>query len=186
MTDERIIDLFLSRDEDAIRQINAKYGRYCRSLMGRILPDGEDVSECINDLWLRVWESIPPRKPAYLNLYLAKIARNLAYNRLRDQRTEKRGAGEIPAILDELAECIPGGISPEEAYQTKELTASINAFVRSLPRWEGDVFLRRYFFAESPAEIANRYGMRENTVSVMLYRTRGKLRDHLEQEIYES
>ena len=183
MTDEEIIGLFWRRDESGIRQAERKYGSYCSSLVRRILPE-EDAEECMNDLWLRVWDSIPPQRPRELKLYLARIARNLAVNVLRDRRAEKRGSGETEALLNELAECLPGGDTPEESYQAKELEAAVNRFLRRLPRREGDAFIRRYFFAETPQEIGERYGMRENTVNVMLCRTRKKLRAYLKQEGY--
>ena len=100
------------------------------------------------------------------------------------QADGKAGLRETEALLDELAECLPGGDTPEEAYQAKELSAAVNRFLRRLPRREGDAFIRRYFFAETPREIGERYGMRENTVTVMLFRTRKKLRAYLKQEGY--
>lgn len=184
MTDKEIIALFEQRNEDGIHQAKFKYGPYCRTLIARILPDREDQEEVLNDLWLRAWESIPPQKPTHLKLYLAKIARNLACSILRNQTAEKRGSGEHTVILDELAECIPGGQTPEEQCQLKELKAEINHFLRTLPRRECDVFLRRYFFSEDLSAIAKRYGIRQNTVSVILHRTRKKLREYLEQEDY--
>lgn len=184
MTDEEIIGLFWRRDENGIRQAEKTYGRLCQTLMGRILANDCDVQECMNDLWLQVWTSIPPQRPVYFKMYLATISRNLACTRLRDSRTEKRGEGRLPAILDELAECIPGGDTPEDTYAAKELGAAINAFVRALPRKECDIFIRRYFFAETTEEIASRYAMRKNTVSVSLNRTRNKLREYLKREGY--
>lgn len=183
MTDEEIIDRYFDRNESAIRLSQGRYGAYCRSLIGRILGSPEDVEECLSDLWLRAWESIPPNRPGNLKLYLAKIGRNLACNRLRKQRAVKRGDG-MDAVLEELSECIPGGVSAEDSVRAKELTSAVNRFLRTLPERECNVFVRRCFWAESLDEIAKRYGMRKNTVSVTLHRTRAKLRDYLIKEGY--
>lgn len=183
MTDEELIALFYQRSEGAIAQTQRLYGGYCRSLISRILSSPEDVDECMNDLWLRAWESIPPNHPRNLKLYLAKIGRNLACNHLRRQNAVKRGDG-MDAVLEELGECISGGHSAEEECTAKELQEAINRFLRTLPQRECDLFLQRYFHAASLDSIAEQYGLRKNCVSVSLHRTRIKLREYLKKEGY--
>lgn len=185
MTDAEIVALYHSRSEQAIAHSKTQYGAYCRSLILRILGNLEDTDECMNDLWLRAWESIPPNRPRNLKLYFAKIGRNLACNRLRDRSAQKRGGECTDAVLEELAQCLPPGPSAEEQVAARELGDAISRFLRGLPRREGDVFIRRYFHAEPLEDIARRYGMRVNTLSVMLHRTRSKLRRFLEQEGYQ-
>lgn len=182
MTEEEIIGLYFARDERAITQSQRSFGAYCRSLIARLLGSREDVEEVLSDLWLRAWESIPPNRPRDLRLYLARIGRNLACNRIREGRAAKRGDG-MDAVLDELGECI-GGVTTEEVFDAKELRAAVNRFLRRLPERECDIFVRRCFWAESPGEIAARYRMRPNTVTVTLHRTRAKLRKYLHEEGY--
>ena len=117
-------------------------------------------------------------------MFLAKITRNLAFNRFNARNAEKRGGGEIALVLDELGECLGGGADAEAAYEAKELRQCIRRFVRALPEREGNVLVRRYFFAESVADIAKRYDLRENNVMVILSRTRRKLKAHLLKEGY--
>lgn len=182
MTDEEIITAYFDRDEGAIRLSQSRYGAYCRSLVARILGSPEDVEEVLSDLWLRAWDSIPPNKPGNLKLYLAKIGRNLACNRLREQSALKRGDG-ADAVLEELSEVL-GGETTEDVMDAKELRIAVNRFLRTLPEKECNIFVRRCFYAESLDEIAKRFGMRKNTVSVTLHRTRAKLRDYLIKEGY--
>ena len=118
MTDEEIIGLFWRRDESGIRQAERKYGSYCSSLVRRILPE-EDAEECMNDLWLRVWDSIPPQRPRELKLYLARIARNLAVNALRDKRTEKRGSGKRRLCWTSWRNASPAAIRPRRPTRQK-------------------------------------------------------------------
>ena len=184
MEDSQIIELYLQRNTDAISETEKKYGAYCFAIAERILHNTEDAEECVNDTWLHAWNAIPPQKPNVLRLFLAKITRNLSFDRLSTQNAKKRGGGEIALILDELEECIGGGTDPEAAYEAKELKQCIRHFVRSLPEREGNVLVRRYFFAESVAEIAERYGLSENNVMVILSRTRKKLKAHLKKEGY--
>ena len=183
MTDEQIVNLYWQRDEHALRESESAYGGYCRALAERFLS-AEDASECVNDAYLRAWNAIPPERPAHLRAFLAKLTRNAALDRLRAGSAEKRGGGEADAVLDELAEVVGAGETAESAVTAKELGETVNRFVRALPRREGDIFIRRCFFADTTAEIAKRYGMTESNVKVTLFRARKKLRIYLESEGY--
>ncbi len=182
MDDAAILALYSSRDETAIAQTDARYGAYCRKVAGAILGSSEDAEECVNDAWLRVWNTIPPEKPARLRPFLAKITRNLALDRYRARSADKRGGGELPAILEELSDCIAAPGDSESAVLAQELRRAINPFVQALPARDGNLFIRRYFFAEPVSEIAERYGVTAHNATVILARTRQKLRRHLEQE----
>ena len=182
MTDEEIISLYFARSEEAIAATQRKYDGYCRSLLARLLGSPRDVEETLSDTWLRAWLSIPPNRPENLKLYLAKIGRNLALNRLRERTAVRRGDGS-DAVLEELSEVL-GSNSTEELVDAKELRRAINGFLRQLPRREGNIFVRRCFYAESAEAIAARYGLRPGTVTVSLHRTRKKLREYLLKEGY--
>ena len=183
MEDNQIIELYWQKNVDAISETASKYGAYCFAIAENILHNTEDSEECVNDTWLHAWNAIPPQKPNVLRIFLAKIARNLAFNRFNARNAEKRGGGEIALVLDELGECL-GGADTEAAYEAKELRQCIRHFVRSLPEREGNVLARRYFYAEPVADIARRYGLTENNVMAILSRTRRKLKAHLLKEGY--
>lgn len=184
MEDSVIIDLYWHRDEMAISHSADKYGRYCFKVAEEILSNPEDSEECVNDTWLRAWNAIPPQRPDVLRMFFAKITRNLAFDRYKARVAEKRGGGEITLVLSELAECIPGGTSPEEQVVMQQLRQSVAAFTRGLPKREANVFARRYFFAESVSAISRRYDLTEAHVYVMLSRIRRKLKTHLQKEGY--
>ncbi len=187
MEDSQIITLYWERDPDAIAETNRKYGSYCFSIANHILQNDQDSEECVNDTWLRAWNAIPPQKPARLSLFLAKITRNLSFDRFQARTAEKRGGGELTLVLEELAQCLPGQSDVAREYEYKELVESIRRFAANLPRRDCNVFLRRYFYTETVAEIAKRYGMTENHVMVILSRTRKKLKIQLNKEalLYE-
>ena len=157
MADRRIIDLYWQRDENAVRETDAVYGAYCCAIARNILGSREDAEECVSDTWLQAWNSIPPQRPANLRLFLAKITRNLAFNKYKARTAYKRGGGEIAAVLDELEDCLADGTDTESAYFAKELEQGVGRFVRTLAERERCVFVRRYFFTEPVAEIAARY-----------------------------
>ena len=181
MEDEKIVDLYWRRDENAIRETAGKYGGYCRTVAYHILEDEQDAEECVSDTWMRAWNSMPPQRPGVLRAFLAKITRNLAFDRYRARKAAKRGNGAMEAVLDELAECADtsGSWNAEEAYEAKELGEAINRFAMSLPERERSLFVRRYFFAEDIPVIAKKYRMTENNVTVSLSRIRKKLRKYL-------
>lgn len=184
MTDDKIIQLFFQRKEEAIEETHKKYGSYCFKIANNILNSREDSEECLNDTWLKTWDSIPPKRPVHFNLFLAKIVRNLAIDKYRSKHTHKRGNGEAAFVLDELEECIAGQSDIETLFIAEELQRTINKFVRGLSEREGNVFIRRYFYTDSIKDISNRYHISENHVRVMLNRTRDKLRVKLEKEGY--
>ena len=182
MEDNQIIELYWSRNENAIKETDHKYGNYCFAVADNILHNREDAEECINDTWLHAWNAIPPQKPARLRIFLTKITRNLSFNRFNARTAQKRGGSEINLVLDELAECIASESDVENEYAAKELSESIRKFVRSLSERDGNVFIRRYFFTEPVKIIAQSYSLTENNVCVMLRRTRKKLKAYLIKE----
>ena len=184
MTDEAIINLYFKRDERAIPETDLKYGGYCHSIAYSILQDYEDTRECLNDTWLRTWNSIPPNRPQNFRIFLAKISRNLAFDRYRAEHSQKRGGGETPECIDELSECIAGAGDAYEELSAKELGAAVNSFLKSIPENDANIFIRRYFYVETVSDIAKRYKLKENNASVKLNRVRKKLRKYLEKEGY--
>ncbi len=184
MLDEEIIALYFARDEKALEETAEKYGSYCCAVAENILRDKEDAEECVNSAWLGAWNAIPPNSPGNLKIFLAKITRNLALNRLRAKTAGKRGGNECAAVYDELSELISSGESVEEGFDAKELGESINGFASKLPKRERNIFIRRYFFMETAESIGKRYSLSANNVAVILHRIRRKLKKHLEKEGY--
>lgn len=176
MEDAQIVQLYWDRDEAAISATADKYGAYCDAVARNILGDPEDAAECVNDTYLRAWNAIPPHRPQALSTFLGKITRNLALNRYRYGRAEKRS--RLPAVLEELS-CVAGGEDAEQALDRQALVEALNDFLAGLSPRKRTIFLCRYWYLDSVAEIGARLGMTENHVSVTLRRLRRKLRDHL-------
>lgn len=184
MTDQEIITLFFQRNERAIEQTQIKYGAYCQKIAGRILQDPRDCEECFSETLLRVWNSIPPKKPSNFKLYIAAITRNLAFSSFRKMTAQKRGGTEVELALNELSECLSSAETPEGAVLVQELGNVINRFLATLPLRDRNIFLRRYFFTESTKDIAVRYKLRESNIHMILSRTRGKLKRYLQEGGY--
>ncbi len=182
MKDTEILDLYWERNERAIAESQSTYGNYCYSIAWHILYDREDSDECVNDTWLRAWNSIPPNRPGKLALFLGTITRNLSIDRWKGRQTMKRGSGEMALALDELAECIPDVHSTEDMVEAAELERLMNDFLHTLPEKDCNIFLRRYWYVEEYGAIAKRYSMKLNTVKTSLFRTRSKLKSYLEKE----
>ena len=181
LEDRKIIDLFFERSEQAVHELNCKYGAAIKKTTSNDLHDRLDVEECVNDTFLQVWNSIPPRTPNPLSGYVCRIARNLAINRYHANNAVKRG-GRYDLILDEMQECIPSEANVETEYDAKELSAAINRFLAAQSREDRSLFVRRYFFGDSPEELAARTGSSRGRVGVRLFRLREKLRKSLQKE----
>jgi RNA polymerase sigma-70 factor (ECF subfamily) len=185
MDDAKIVQMYFDRDEQAIPATADKYGNYCTSIANNILGNHEDAEECVNDTYLNTWNAIPPHRPKMLSTFLGKIVRNLAFNRYKHNTADKRGGGEIAAVLDELAGCVSGNGDTEQAYEYKELVAAINDFLGTLPTEKRNIFVCRYWYTDSLSDIAARYNMTYSAVSMMLNRLRTKLHNYLTERGYE-
>lgn len=182
MDDHRIVQLYWDRSEQAIEETDAKYGAYCYSIAYHALENNEDAEESVSDTYMAAWNNLPPHRPSVLATFLGKITRNISVNRWKARNASKRGGGEIRLTLEELEECVDGKQNVEDAYTSRELVRSFNDFLDTLPKTERDVFLRRYWFFDPIADIAESTGFTQSKVTSMLYRTRGKLRKQLEKE----
>lgn len=180
MSDLEIIELYWQRDQQAIAETQRSYGGKLQALSDRILRSVEDAQECVNDTYMKTWETLPPQKPSFLYAYLAKLCRNFSLGRLDWRNAAKRKA-EVISIEDEMNLCIPGQ-GPEEAWEGKELAKAINAFLGTLSQESRMIFMRRYFHCDTTAEIAQRYGITEGKVKTRLHRARNQLRDYLAEE----
>lgn len=179
MDDGKIVQLYWDRDEQAIPATADKYGNYCASIARNILGSQEDAEECVNDAYLCAWNSMPPHRPKMLSVFLGKLTRNVSLNRYKYDTAEKRGGGEVPVVLDEIAELVSGTDSVEQEVDRGELVSAIDAFLKRLPADRRSMFVCRYWYFDSVSSIASRFGMTENHVSVTLNRLRFKLRHDL-------
>lgn len=182
MDEKEIIELYWCRSELAIRETDRKYGKYCNTIAFNILGNQQDSEECVNDTYWKVWNAIPPKRPAKFSAFLGKITRNLALNRYQKLTADKRGGGQVWIALDELAECIPDPNHVERIVEDKLLTDMINRFLSTLPKETRQIFLRRYWGLFSVDQIAADFGTSASKCKMALLRTRRKLKSFLEKE----
>ena len=180
MDDNKIIELYFSRNEDAIRHTHDIYGRRLFILADNIVRNDQDAEESVNDTYMKAWDSIPPQKPTRFFAYLAKICRNCALNKLNWKHAAKRNA-EIVSLTQEMELCIPDA-RQDQKMEARELGQILDAFLRTLSEENQLLFLRRYWFADTISDIAVRYKISESAVNMRLNRTRAKLRVYLAKE----
>ncbi len=177
ITDIRIIELFTSRSKEAVSALSKKYEKLCRSISYNILRNREDAEECVNDTYLKVWDSIPPAKPDNLMAYVCRIARNISLDKLRYNLRSRRN-GSTDALLSELSECIPSMDNVEESADDT-LKNAITDFLDGLSDRDRNIFVRRYFFCDDVKSISKRLGVTETNVTTILNRTRNNLKKFL-------
>lgn len=180
MEDHKIVDLYWARNEQGIAESDRKYGKILRSLSLSLLSNSEDAEECVNDTYLDAWNAMPQARPTYLGAFLSKITRRISIDRFRADHREKRGG--MGSVLEELSDCIPSPDSVEKEWEGRQITATIERFLASQSPEKRVIFVRRYFYTQSVAEIANALRMSESKVKVVLYRLREQLRKELEEQ----
>ena len=181
MEDSQIIELYWTRSEDAIQYTRERYESLCYALASRILSDRRDAEECVSEAYLRIWNAIPPERPARLGAFLAKIVRNLALDRYDYLRAARRNA-ELELAFDELGECLPDGADVEQAADGKEVAQAVSRFLRTQPQKVRKLFIRHYWYGDSLEVLAKAFGMSQSAVKSQLFRTRSKLREALREE----
>lgn len=182
MEDEKILDLYWERSQDAIRETAKKYGAYCHKVAFNILRSQEDSEECVNDTYLNAWNAIPPHRPNPLLAFLCRITRNLSFDRYKSHRAEKRGGGQVALALAELEECIPSAFRVEQALEDKQLAHFLDEFLGTLTAEYRRIFLLRYWYLMSVKEISVCCTVSESKVKSALFHTRRRLKAALEQE----
>lgn len=184
MEDAQIVALFLARDEKAIAEAAQKYGRRLQALAFGILADRQAAEECESDTYLQAWQSIPPHEPRdYLYAFLARITRHAALNRCRERGTRKRRA-QLCRLTDEMAQCLPAPDDAARHMDALEFGRVLNDFLRSQNDTARVIFLRRYWYGDSIADIARHYSLSQSHVKTSLSRSRTRLRERLEKEGY--
>ncbi|MBQ9151281.1 MAG: sigma-70 family RNA polymerase sigma factor [Clostridia bacterium] len=178
MNDQDIVALYFARDEQAIRETDVKYGKACMQVSMNILDSRPDAEECVNDTYLKTWNSIPPTKPGSLCAFICRIARNLSLNRLRDLHREKRNR-ELTLSLDELEACIPAAI--EDANHLADL---LNDFLEGLDETNRVIFMGRYWYSYAIDDLATQMGLTQKAVYMRLHKTRERLRAYLGERGY--
>jgi RNA polymerase sigma-70 factor (ECF subfamily) len=181
MDDKELVAMLFDRSKEAVDVISKQYGSLCEKVVCSVLGDDEDAKECVNDVWLAVWNSIPPNNPDCLPAYINKIARRIAISRYRYNTRKKRDSGYTVAF-SELEECIPDNSQRADNDNEARVKSILSDFVRSLDGETRVLFVRRYLYLESVQELAKRYDLKENNISVKLHRARKKLRKLLEKE----
>lgn len=183
MNDEEIIKLFEARDEKGISAAAERYGKLLRSVARGILRSEQDAEECESEALLRAWNSIPPARPERLCAYLCRIARRLALDRYDYNNADKRRAETLP--IEELAEYIGGFGDAADRLSERELTGLLNGFLRRQDKTTRVIFMRRFWFGDTTAGIAERLHVSESMVKSRISRTLKKLREYLRKEGYD-
>lgn len=178
MDDRQLIALYQARDPSAVRATGEKYGGLCFTVADGILHSRADSEECVNDVLLAAWNAIPPAQPESVCAFLCRIARNLALKIYELTHAGKRRA-QVQLSLDELAQVLPDSSDIARRAETKELGAAIDAFLRTLPGEERELFVQRYWLFLPVKKLAAVRAWSQSKVKSMLARTRAKLRGYL-------
>ena len=183
MPDDRlIISLLQKRDERALQHIRELYGPLCFRIAEQIVGNSRDAEECLNDMLINVWNTVPPHSPVSLRAYLVTLVRRAAIDRYKSVHRIKRGGAEYSASLDELAEILPSDEQVEKQVEQRDLSKAITNWLRTLSAEDRSLFLNRYYLSESVSAVAEQSGMSEGALKMKLMRLRKKLKAYLEKE----
>ncbi len=181
MDDNQIVGLYWQRSEDAIPETERKYGAFCLSLARNLSDTREDAEECVNDTYYEAWTSMPEQKPENLRAWLGRVVRNIAVDRFRRNRAQKRD-GRLDVLLSELDECVPTPDDTQRTVELNELSALIDGWLRTLSEEDRTLFLRRYWNGEQLAALAAERNAAPGSLAQRMHRLRAGLKTKLEQE----
>ena len=182
MDDAKIVQLYWDRDERAIPATASKYGNYCISIAKNILGNCEDAEECVNDTYMKAWNTIPPKRPDVLGAFLAAVTRNLSLDKYKYKYAAKRSGNQFALLLSELEECIPDASDIDRRLEDEEISAVITDFLRGRSEDARKIFVLRYFHCSPVSEIAQKLGFSQSKVKSSLFATRNALKKHLLNE----
>ena len=182
--DSKIIDLLFIRKEQALIELSEKYGRECECIAKNILKNHSDAEECVNDTYLAIWNTIPPKSPNSLRAYIFRIIRNISVAKYHKNTCIKRNS-YYDVALQELENCLTAAMTVEQKLEVNELSNLIDSFLETLDKESRIMFVRRYWYSDSISDIAERFQISNNNVSVRLSRIRGKLKQYLKMEDVE-
>lgn len=184
MNDEQIIEMFFKRSEQAVRELNNKYGKIFLNLSYNIVNNKQDAEECVNDAYLGAWNAIPPAHPNPLLTYLCKIVRNISLKIYWKKEADKRSS-HYTVAMEEIEAYIADPNTVENEIETKELAFIIGKFLDTLTPENRVIFMRRYWFSDNYKDIAEFVGLTEKNISVRLTRIREKMKKYLiEMEVF--
>ncbi len=182
MQDQEILELYETRNENAIRETQRKYGSIFMRIAMHVLGIKEDAEECVSESMFKLWNAIPPAKPAIFEAFAVTVVRRTALTEFQRQRRAMRGGGEMTVAADELSEVLRAPDDVEAQADAGVVQEAIRTFLDGLKPEQRRIFMQRYWYFLSVAEIAEEMGISESKVKVTLMRTRNKLKDYLEQE----
>ncbi len=185
MTDAQIVELYHTRNEQAIEETQKKYHRYLLKIAFNILHNDPDSEESVNDTYLAAWNSMPPHKPTVLSTYLGKLTRRISIDLFRKKNREKRKGSEYALSLTELEECVSGGELPEETLENQLLADAIGRYLQTASSDARHLFIGRYYYMDSLREVASYCGMSESKAKSLLFRMRLELKEYLKKEGFD-
>lgn len=162
------------RRSGAMERFQTAFTPLLRYIIAPILPDERDREECRSDVLLQVWEAIGGFDPgrASLTTWLTRIARNAALNRRR-ANIRRREDGALDETTPDAAD------GPEQSLLKAEDARALWDAVGRLGKGDRELFLRKYYYYQSTAQIAAELGMTVRAVEGRLYRVRKRLQTEL-------
>ena len=181
MDDSQILERILARDPQGLTMLEARYGSYIRYIVRGILSGyPEEIEECVNDLWLKLWDILPgyDNEKASLKTYISRIVRNAALDRKKalDRRNSHLEMGEWREETGQPESPMnPGGNPTEEIILQKEQQEQLSRALRTLSNKDMDLFLRKYYYLQTAEQIASETGHSRRAVESRLARIKKKL-----------
>ena len=183
MEDAEIIDLYWQRDQRAIDETHGKYGGFLAGICLEHPPQSQrrgGVRQRHVSAHLERHSSGPPlRLPGLAGAHRSATSLWTAGSRA----APPNGAGTAwRCCWGSWMTVCRSPTEPRRRWRTRKSRRSISAFLRRQSPESRIIFLRRYWYGQSVADIAAGMNCGEGKVKSSLFRTRKALRTYLEQE----
>ena len=185
--DAEIVELYWQRNEIAIEYTQQKYETLCISISNNILSNHCDVEECLSDMYIATWNTIPPQKPNSLKMYLCKLIRRISINKVTYNHAEKRDTRKTISFEEIETDIQQNFLDDNMTDDNSHLTAVINKYLSCLSEKRRAVLVLRYWHSMSLFEISERTGIKINTVKTILAREMQSMKNFFIKEgVYKS
>ena len=165
VSDQKLLNCYLSGDRNAISQLIERHSRRVRDYIQMMVKDGDVADDIFQETFIKAVRVIDEGRYTDNGRFLSwilRIAHNQVIDHFRAQRQNK-SVSEAEAGYDVLGTLKLSERTVEDSMVCEQIERDVRALVELLPSEQREVVIMRYFSGLSFKEIAEQTGVSINT-----------------------